>query len=58
MELRLIVLRTGNMQKLVDFYSLLGCDFEYHKHGNSPYHYSAKTGKTVSEIYPLSKDKT
>jgi len=43
------------MQKLVDFYSLLGLNFEYHKHGNSPYHYLALLDKTVLEIYPLSK---
>ena len=43
------------MQKLADFYSILGLTFEYHKHGNSPYHYSALIDKTVLEIYPLSK---
>nr|WP_223150988.1 hypothetical protein [Flavobacterium ajazii] len=32
--------------------------FEYHKHGNSPFHYSATIGKTVLEIYPLTKSQT
>ena len=44
------------MTKLVEFYSLLGLTFEYHKHGKSPYHYSAKLEGTIIEIYPLSKD--
>src|SRR5688500_10467637 len=58
MEIRLLVLRTSNMKKLADFYSFLGLTLEYHKHGNSPYHYSAVIGKTVLEIYPLSKNQT
>lgn len=56
MDIRLLVLRTYDMKKLVDFYNLLGLTFDYHKHGNSPYHYSANIGQTVLEIYPLSKN--
>lgn len=55
MELKLIVVRTGNPEKLAGFYSLLGLFFDYHKHGNSPYHYSSTIGHTVLEIYPLAK---
>ena len=55
MEIRLLVLRTGDMKRLADFYGILGLVFEYHKHGNSPYHYSALIDKTVLEIYPLTK---
>ncbi|MGN6493187.1 MAG: VOC family protein [Agriterribacter sp.] len=58
MEIRLLVLRTSDTKKLADFYSLLGLAFEYHKHGNSPYHYSASVGKTILEIYPLAKSQT
>ncbi len=43
------------MAKLAEFYTLLGLHFEYHKHGNSPMHYSAKAGETTIEIYPLAK---
>lgn len=46
------------MQKLAKFYELLGFVFEYHKHGDSPYHYSATVGETVIEIYPLTKSQT
>lgn len=38
------------------FYERLGCLFDYHKHGNSPHHYSATIGQTVLEIYPLAKN--
>ena len=55
MDLKLIVIRTDEMKRLADFYSLLGLTFEYHKHNNSPLHYSATIGQTVLEIYPLTK---
>jgi lactoylglutathione lyase len=54
-NLRLIVIRTSDIQVLSNFYSILGLEFDYHKHGNSPYHYSTTIGKTVLEIYPLLK---
>lgn len=55
MDLKLLVFRTGDMKKLAEFYSALGLTLDYHKHGNSPYHYSATIGQTVLEIYPLAK---
>ena len=55
MEIKLIVLRTGDIKKLAGFYGLFGLSLDYHKHGNSPFHYSALIGKTVLEIYPLAK---
>lgn len=58
MEIRLIVIRTPDPLALSEFYSLLGFRFEYHKHGHSPYHYSATIGSCVLEIYPLSKEQT
>jgi lactoylglutathione lyase len=58
MDIRLFVLRTSDTKKLADFYSLLGLSFDYHKHGNSPFHYSASIGPTVLEIYPLAKNQT
>ncbi len=58
MEIRLLVLRTKDTKKLTDFYSLFGLSFDYHKHGNSPFHYSASIGQTVLEIYPLTKSQT
>lgn len=58
MDIRLIVLRTSDTKKLADFYSLLGLTFDYHKHENSPFHYSASIGQTVLEIYPFAKNQT
>ncbi len=58
MDIRLLVLRTSDIKRLADFYSLLGLTFDYHKHGNSPFHYSATVGQTVLEIYPLTKSQT
>lgn len=55
MELKLIVIRTGDPQKSAAFYSLLGLVFDYHKHGSSPYHYSTTIEGTVLEVYPLAK---
>lgn len=55
MDIRLLVVRTSDTEKLADFYSLLGLVFDYHQHGNSPFHYSATIGQTVLEIYPLTK---
>lgn len=58
MELRLLVIRTADMARLAGFYSLLGLSFDYHKHHKSPYHYSAKLGSTILEIYPLAEGQT
>lgn len=58
MELKLIVLRTADPEKLAGFYSLLGLVFDYHQHGNSVFHYGAKVGTAVFEIYPLAKGQT
>ena len=58
MDIRLLVLRTSDTKRLADFYSLLGMTFDYHKHGNSPLHYSATIGQTILEIYPLTKSQT
>lgn len=56
MHLSLLVIRSENMERLIGFYSLLGLSFDYHRHGNSPLHYSGALGKTLLEIYPLAKD--
>jgi predicted enzyme related to lactoylglutathione lyase len=58
MEIRLLVIRTIEMAQLADFYALLGLTFEYHKHGKSPWHFSAPAGHTILEIYPLAKGQT
>jgi len=56
--MRLLVIRTPDIERLSKFYTLLGLTFDYHKHDKSPYHYSATIDKTVIEIYPLTKTQT
>jgi len=58
MEIRLIVIRTPDIERLSKFYTLFGLTFDYHKHDKSPYHFSTTVDKTVIEIYPLSKSQT
>ncbi len=58
MKIKLIVIRTAEPQKLAEFYSLFGLTFNYHKHGISPYHYSADIDGLIFEIYPLAKNQS
>jgi predicted enzyme related to lactoylglutathione lyase len=55
MTLKLIVIRTKELERLAKFYEVLGLSLQYHKHGPSPYHYSGNLGETVLELYPLAK---
>lgn len=55
MKLNLLVIRTSDMPRLVKFYELIGLEFDYHRHGQGIFHYSAKIGDVVFEIYPLLK---
>ncbi|MFK7922429.1 MAG: VOC family protein [Bacteroidia bacterium] len=52
MNFKLIVIRTKKIEELIRFYEFLGMSFEYHKHGNGPYHYSSVLNELVFEIYP------
>ncbi|MET3879818.1 VOC family protein [Chitinophaga sp. OAE865] len=54
-NLSLVVIKTNKLHKQSEFYSSLGFQFEYHKHGNGPYHYASVGEKPVLEIYPLPK---
>lgn len=55
--LKLLVIRTPNLQALHEFYKRLGFDFDYHQHGPGlPYHYSTAIGTLIFEIYPLAKE--
>lgn len=56
--LKLLVIRTPNLQALHEFYMRLGFHFVYHQHGSLPYHYSTTIGPTHLELYPLAKGQT
>jgi len=55
MKLNLLVIRTSNPEKLKLQYEKLGFSFEYHQHGNGPFHYASEQDGFVFEIYPLTK---
>ncbi|MBC9909245.1 VOC family protein [Chitinophaga varians] len=51
--LQLLVVKTNQPDQLAAFYTQLGIEFEYHRHGKGPFHYASKNGTPVMEIYPL-----
>ena len=55
MQVNLIVLRTSNPEQLANFYQKMGIQFDYHRHGNGPFHYSTDLNGLIFEIYPLLK---
>ncbi|NNE00269.1 MAG: glyoxalase/bleomycin resistance/extradiol dioxygenase family protein [Pirellulaceae bacterium] len=55
-SLRLLVIKTHDVPKVVAFYQLLGLNFAAEQHGKGPLHYSAPLGNGIFEIYPLSSE--
>lgn len=54
-DISLIVIKTDKLKEQAEFYIKLGFRFEYHQHGNGPYHYASKESNVILEIYPLPK---
>ena len=52
-QLKLLVLKTRQVDKLRAFYHILGVEFAAKRHGDGPLHYAGRVGETVLEIYPL-----
>ncbi len=52
-QLNLIVLRSPDIHRVVEFYRSLGLPFTLHKHGTGPEHYASEMNGMVFEIYPL-----
>ena len=50
--LKLVVIRSRDIERLAQFYSVLGLAFTKHSHGKGPEHLSAVVGETAFEIYP------
>jgi len=57
-KLNLIVIRTGELELLKEQYELLDLKFDYHQHGNGPFHYASEVNGFVFEIYPLTRSMT
>lgn len=54
MYLNLLVIRTAQAAQLAQFYTELGLEFTYHRHGKGVWHYSTTLSSgLVFEIYPL-----
>ncbi|BDS10401.1 VOC family protein [Aureispira anguillae] len=58
MKLKLVVIRSKDINKLSDFYTKFGITFNKHKHRKGPLHYSSVIDGTVFEIYPLLKNQS
>ena len=46
MNLNLLVIRSVIPKQLAEFYEQLGMAFEYHRHGNGPFHFPAHVGRS------------
>jgi lactoylglutathione lyase len=51
-QLNLVVIRSTNLDKSVNFYRMLGLSFVKHRHGSGLEHFSSQIGQLVFEIYP------
>jgi lactoylglutathione lyase len=54
--LNLVVLRTPDLGRAVEFYSRLGLQFTKHRHGQGAEHFAAEFGDGVFELYPQAAD--
>ncbi len=54
--LNLVVLRSTNPVRTIDFYTCLGLNFINHRHGEGPEHWATETPGGVFEIYPQTPD--
>jgi len=54
-NIHLIVIKTNDPASLSGFYTTLGFQFHYHRHGNGPFHYASVGTGVLLEIYPLPK---
>jgi lactoylglutathione lyase len=50
--LKLLVIKTQNLESITNFYRLFNLEFVEEQHGNGPRHFSAEIGGTVFEVYP------
>jgi lactoylglutathione lyase len=52
-SLALLALRTEDLNRARDFYSVLGLSFESQQHGTGPVHYCSTSPAVALELYPL-----
>jgi lactoylglutathione lyase len=54
--LKLLVLKTPQVDKLRAFYQALGVELSEERHGKGPLHYAGRMGDAVLEVYPLAEE--
>jgi predicted enzyme related to lactoylglutathione lyase len=52
-SLRLVVLKTPQVDRLRAFYQALGIELAEERHGKGPLHYAGHVGDALLEVYPL-----
>ncbi|MEX2213706.1 MAG: VOC family protein [Phycisphaeraceae bacterium] len=52
-RLNLVVIRSPDIDRAVEFYRALGLEFKKHAHGTGPQHYACEWSAFVLELYPL-----
>jgi lactoylglutathione lyase len=57
-SLKLLVLKTRQVEQLRSFYHTLGIELTEEQHGIGPVHFAGRVGEVVIEIYPLSEEGT
>lgn len=50
-RLNLVVIRSWDMERSAEFYTLLGLQMEKHRHGKGPEHFASELAGSVFEIY-------
>ncbi len=53
--LNLIVIRSRDIDRMAEFYNVLGLNFGKHTHGQSPEHYASENNGVVIELYPATE---
>jgi lactoylglutathione lyase len=51
-QLKLIVIRTMELDQLMEFYGCIGIQFKEERHGSGPRHFATDFNGMVFEIYP------
>jgi catechol 2,3-dioxygenase-like lactoylglutathione lyase family enzyme len=54
--INLVVIRSADIDKSAELYSVLGLVFTKHSHGSGPQHYASEMDNLVFEIYPVQKE--
>jgi len=57
-SLKLLVLKSRQVDQLRAFYEALGIAFTQEQHGGGPVHFAGQIGDPILEIYPLPDDGT